>query len=48
MPQKFDRAADLSSPRYEGNFPVALRDFDRLVSGYRIIWGYRLIGGPVM
>ena len=23
-------------------------DFDRLISGYRLIWGYRLNGGPLL
>ena len=32
-------------PGYERNSPVASSDPDRLVSAYRLIWGYRLIGG---
>ena len=38
--------AALFLPGSECNYPVAPRDFDRLISGYRLIWGYRLIGGP--
>ena len=28
---------------YECNSPVAPSDFDRFISGYRLIWGYRLL-----
>ena len=37
--------AALLIPGYECYSPVAPSDFDRPISGYRLIWGYRLIGG---
>ena len=30
------------------NSIVAPSDFDHLISGYRLIWGYRLSGGPLL
>ena len=32
----------------ECTYPVAPSDFDGLVPGYRLIWGYRLIGKPLL
>ena len=34
--------AALFIPGYERNSPDAPSDFDRLISGYRLIWGYRI------
>ena len=40
--------AALFIPGYECISPVAPSDFDHLISGYRLIWGYRLVGEPLL
>ena len=51
--------ARATRPPYRGNPPYSCQvmsatpqwrpcDFDRHISGYRLIWGYRLIGGPLL
>ena len=33
-------------PGYDPNSPAVPSNIDRLISGYRLIWGYPLIDGP--
>ena len=51
MREQYDRLtgeAALFTPAYECNSPVVPSDFDRLLEEYRLVWGYRLIGGPIL